>query len=52
MNRKAKKDKKQTPMEKLTAGYEKFIEGKEVDPNGAKKFEKALKKATKPRAAK
>jgi hypothetical protein len=39
-------------MEKLTQGYEKFIEGKEVDPNGAEKFEKALKKAVKPRAVK
>ena len=47
-----KKPKKKTPMEKLTAGYEKFIKGKEVDPNGAAKFDKALKKAAKPRSAK
>ena len=50
--RKKKKDGKQTPMEKLTQGYEKFIKGKDADPNGAEKFEKALKKAIKPRAAK
>lgn len=52
MGKKGKKDKHQNPMEKLTQGYEKFIEGKEVDPNGAEKFEKALKKAVKPPAAK
>jgi hypothetical protein len=46
------KSKKATPMEKLTAGYEKLMEGKEADPNGKEKFEKALKKAAKPRSAK
>lgn len=44
--------KKQTPMEKLTAGYEKFIKGKEVNPEGKELFEKAIKKAAKPRASK
>ena len=39
-------------MEELTKGYEKFIEGKEGDPNGAAKFDKALKKAVKSSAAK
>jgi hypothetical protein len=52
MKKKAKKEKKQTPMDKLTEGYEKFIEGKEIDPEGGKKFEKALKKAVKPRGSK
>ena len=37
--------KKQTPMEKLTAGYEKFIEGKELKKNSKKLFNKAIKKA-------
>jgi len=49
---KAKKtSKKMTPMEKLTHGYEKLIEGKEANPNGKEKFEKALKKATKQRGS-
>jgi hypothetical protein len=52
MGKKKKKDTGLTPMEKLTQGYEKLMEGKEVDPNGMAKFEKALKKAAKPRAAK
>jgi hypothetical protein len=52
MKRKPKKNKKKTPMEELTQGYEKFIEGKEVDPKGAEKFDKVLKKAVKPRSAK
>ena len=34
-------------MEKLTAGYEEFIKGKELNKNGKKVFEKTLKKATK-----
>jgi hypothetical protein len=41
--------KKKTPMEKLTSGYEKFIKGKEVNKNGKVAFNKALKKAAKPR---
>ena len=51
---KAKKVKatKKTPMEELTKNYEAFIAGKEIDPNGAGKFNKALKKATKSRGAK
>lgn len=47
----AKKTKK-TPMEELTNGYEEFIKGKKLDPNGSAKFKKALKKAVKPPAAK
>ena len=43
---------KKTPMEELTKGYEKFIEGKEADPNGKAKFDKAIKKATKGRGSK
>jgi len=39
-------------MEKLTAGYEAFIKGKEVNKNGKNLFEKAIKKAAKPRSAK
>jgi hypothetical protein len=49
---KVKGKKKKTPMEKLTEGYEKLMKGKEIDPNGKEKFEKALKKAAKPRSAK
>lgn len=43
-----------TPMDKLTAGYEKFIEGKELKKNSKKLFEKIIKKAvaTKQRATK
>lgn len=41
-----------TPMDKLTKGYEKFIEGKELNPKGKNLFEKTLKKATKPRGSK
>ncbi len=39
-------------MEKLTAGYEDFIKGKELNPNGKKLFNKTLKKAVKPRGSK
>jgi hypothetical protein len=48
------KNKKQTPMEKLTAGYSKFIKGKELNNNGKELFDKVLKKVvtTKPRSAK
>lgn len=34
-------------MDKLTEGYEKFIEGKEINPKGGKAFERVLKKASK-----
>ena len=40
------KKKKQTPMEKLTQGYEKFIKGKELKEDGKKQFDKSIKKAT------
>lgn len=43
----ASKKKNQTPMEKLTQGYEKFIKGKELNQDGLKGFEKTLKKAVK-----
>lgn len=41
--------KKQTPMDKLTQGYEKFIQGKEVNKGGKKLFDKAIKKAATPK---
>lgn len=41
--------KKQTPMDELTKGYEKFIKGKELTPNGKELFNKTLKKASKPK---
>lgn len=44
--------KKQTPMDKLTQGYEKFIEGKELSQGGKKNFNKTIKKATKARSSK
>lgn len=52
MAKQSKATKKKTPMEELTKGYEAFIARKEVDPDGAAKFNKALKKAVKPRGAK
>ena len=42
-------NKKQTPMEKLTKGYEKFMEGQELKKNGKGAFNKAIKKAVKPK---
>lgn len=39
--------KKQSPMDKLTGGYERFIRSKEIKENGKEQFEKAVKKATK-----
>ena len=47
---KGKKNK--TSMDKLTSGYEKFIEGKELNPKGKSLFDKTLKKAVKPRKSK
>jgi hypothetical protein len=41
--------KRQTPMEKLTQGYEKFINGRDQKNNGKKAFDKTLKKAMKPK---
>lgn len=41
--------KKLSPMEKLTQGYEKFIEGKETNQGGKTTFNKAIKKAAKPK---
>lgn len=48
---KAKK-KALTPMEKLTAGYEDFIKGKELNKKGKELFDKVIKKAAKPRSVK
>lgn len=39
------KKKTPTPMEKLTAGYEKFIKGKELNNDGKEQFDKTIKKA-------
>ena len=39
------KKKEQTPMEKLTQGYEKFIKGKELKENGKNQFDMTIKKA-------
>jgi len=39
------KKKKETPMEKLTQGYEKFIKGKELNTTGGNKFQRVIKKA-------
>jgi hypothetical protein len=50
-----KKKKDKTPMEKLTEGYEEFMKGRKLNPNGKKLFEDAIKKAAKgvpPKAAK
>lgn len=49
---KAKNKKEPIPMDRLTAGYEKFIKGKEINNNGRIAFDKAIKKASKPRSAK
>lgn len=38
-----------TPMDKLTQGYEKFIKGKELVQGGKEAFNKAIKKAVKPK---
>jgi hypothetical protein len=43
-----KKD-KQTPMDKLTQGYEKFIKGKELKGDGKGEFDKVIKKAANPK---
>jgi hypothetical protein len=48
----AKKKKELTPMEKLTAGYEDFIKGKELNKKGRELFDKVVKKTAKPRSAK
>lgn len=44
--------KKQTPMEKLTQGYEKFIKDKKAKEISQGDFEKALKKVSKPKPKK
>jgi hypothetical protein len=41
--------KKKTPMEKLTAGYEAFMKGKKAKKTGKSSFNKAIKKAAKPK---
>lgn len=44
--------KQQTPMEKLTQGYDKFIKGKELNHNGVELFNKVIKKASTPKPKK
>jgi hypothetical protein len=44
MKGKAKKRERLTP-EQLDANYNKFMKGKELNPNGKELFEKVLKKA-------
>jgi hypothetical protein len=39
----------QTPMEKLTQGYEKFIKGQGLNKDGKDQFDKAIKKAATPK---
>lgn len=46
---KSKKKKEQTPMEKLTRNYEKFMKDKEINPDGKELFDKTLKNAAKPK---
>ena len=46
------KNKRQTPMGKLTQNYEKLIEGKETENKGKTLFDKAINKASKPRRLK
>ncbi len=48
----AKTKKELSPMEKLTAGYEDFIKGKELNNKGRDLFDKVIKKAAKPRGSK
>ena len=45
----SKRKQAQTPMEKLTENYERFIKGKEVVKNSKERFDKVIKKATKPK---
>ena len=46
---KVQKKNELTPMEKLTQGYEKFIKGRELVQGGKDAFNKAIKKAAKPK---
>jgi hypothetical protein len=46
---KSKKKKSQTPMDKLTKNYNKFIKGKEFNEDGKSEFEKGLKNVSKPK---
>ncbi len=46
------KKKKDMTMDEVTAGYSKFIKGKQVNSNGKKLFDSVLKKAVKQRGSK
>lgn len=39
--------KEKTPMDRLTAGYNKLMKGKKVNDNGKQLFENAIKKTAK-----
>jgi hypothetical protein len=44
--------KKDKTMAEVSAGYEKFIEGKKTNAKGKKVFDKTVKAASKPRSSK
>ncbi|MCC6684955.1 MAG: hypothetical protein IT247_07790 [Bacteroidia bacterium] len=46
------KRKRAKDMTELTKNHEKFMQGKEVNPEGAELFERVLKAAVKPKRAK
>jgi hypothetical protein len=43
------KKRERLTMEQLTANAEKFLKGKELNPNGRELFEKVIKKAVTPK---
>jgi hypothetical protein len=45
----AKKKKKEKSTEELTKGFEKLLEGKDLNPNNGELFEKVIKKASQPK---
>lgn len=45
----AKKKSKEKSMAELTKNFEKLLEGKELNPNGADLFNKVIKKAATPK---
>lgn len=49
MNKTKKSDK---PMTEVSKHYEKFIKGKQLHPDGEKRFNRTVKKATEKRSAK
>jgi hypothetical protein len=47
--KKEEKKKKGRTMEEVTAGYEEFMKGKQLNPNGFELFDKTIKKAATPK---